>query len=160
MKIGSPAVGERTMEAPSFSSGEPSRQNGPIRFAVVSSPPKPLFCRQTSDDAPSEPEMRTTSLCDSVLSCPSVAMIRAMCWNSASVRLVSRTKAFTGARVRGALDGHAGEPRGVGGGDGSDPVSKCQRSGHEFGHRQSSLLLGYAVVRYLSRTAGRSIRQR
>jgi hypothetical protein len=79
-KIGSPGVGERTIDAPFSSRGEPARQNGPIRFAVVScSPSSPLFCRQTSDDTPSEPAISTTSLCDSVLSWPSVAMIRAMC---------------------------------------------------------------------------------
>jgi hypothetical protein len=77
--IGSPGVGERTIDAPSCSRGEPARQNGPRRFAVVSRvPPAPLFCRHTSDDTPSEPVISTTSLCDSLVSWPSLAMIPAM----------------------------------------------------------------------------------
>jgi hypothetical protein len=75
-KIGVPGVGERTIDPPLAVRGESLRQNGPIRLAVVSVRPRsPLLSRHTSDDTPSEPAPSTTSLCDSVVSWPSFAMI-------------------------------------------------------------------------------------
>src|SRR5205085_53819 len=89
---GSPGVGERTMEPPCGVSGEPLRQNGPIRLAVVS-PPCALFCRQTSAETPSDPAASTTSLCDGVVSWPAFAISPQICRNSASVSCVSCTNA-------------------------------------------------------------------
>src|SRR5437764_14524147 len=80
------------MEPPCAVSGEPLRQNGPIRLAVVS-PPCALFIRQTSADTPSDPAASTTSLCEGVVSWPALAISPQIWRNSASVSSVSRTNA-------------------------------------------------------------------
>ena len=59
------------MEPPFGVTGDCSRQNGPSRLASVSVWPSLLLSRQTSDEMPSEPEMSTASLCDSLLALPS-----------------------------------------------------------------------------------------
>ena len=56
-KIGSPGVGERTIDPPFSVRGESIRQNGPSRLAVVCAfgRDRHCSCRHTSDDTPSEP---------------------------------------------------------------------------------------------------------
>ena len=63
------------MDAPLSKDGESMRQKGPIKLAVVSVwPLLPLLSKHTKADTPKEPAANTTSLCDSVVACPSLAM--------------------------------------------------------------------------------------
>ncbi len=70
--ITGPGVGERTIEPPLGVTGECIRQNGPSMFWSVSVVPRsPLLSRQISAERPSEPDISTASLWDSLLCLPS-----------------------------------------------------------------------------------------
>ena len=72
--IGSPGVGERTIEPPFSVGGECMRQNGPSRLASVSPPLSPLLSMTMSCEKPSEPEISTASLWVSFEACPILTM--------------------------------------------------------------------------------------